>query len=34
MAVDVEALTHIMSMMVLVLYLCTYDLSFLNRRSA
>jgi hypothetical protein len=34
MAMDIEAFTNIMTVMMLVLYLGAYNLSFLNRRSA
>jgi hypothetical protein len=34
MAMDIEAFTNIMTMMMLVLYLGAYNLSVLNRRSA
>jgi hypothetical protein len=34
MAMHIEAFTHIMTMMMLVLYLRAYGFSFLKRRSA
>jgi hypothetical protein len=33
-AMDIETFTNIMTVMMLVLYLGAYDLSFLNRRRA